>query len=108
MGSNIGKTLAESTPTSIKSTNYFMKTGHNKHSIYLNYTDPNEILNILGKCKNKKRTGDDGISMTLLKQLCDHVCVHIAKLVNMSLEHGVVPDAMKLAKVIAIHKAKSK
>ena len=48
------------------------------------------------------------ISMTLLKQLCEDICVPIAKLVNMSLEQGVVPDAMKLAKVMPIHKAKSK
>ena len=32
----------------------------------------------------------------------------IAILVNMSLEQGIVPDAMKLAKVIPIHKSKSK
>ena len=85
-----------------------MKTGQNKNSIYLNPTDSNEILKILGKCKNKKSTGDDGISMALLKQLCEDICVPIAKLVNMSLEQGVVADAMKLAKVMPIHKAKSK
>ena len=104
--SNIGKTLAESIPKSIKSTDHYMKTGQNKNSIYLNPTDSNEILKILGKCKNKKSTGDDGISMALLKQLCEDICVPIAKLVNMSLEQGVVPDAMKLAKVMPMHKAK--
>ena len=40
--------------------------------------------------------------------LARHSCVPIAKLVNMSLEQGVVPDAMKLAKVMPIHKAKLK
>ena len=85
-----------------------MKTVQNKHSIYLNPTDSNEILKILGKCKNKKSTGDDGISMTLLKQLCEDICIPIAKRVNISLKQGVVPDAMKLANVIPIHKAKSK
>ena len=106
--SNIRKTLAESIPKSIESTEHYMKTGQNKNSIYLNPTHFNEILKILGKCKNKKSTGDDGISMALLKQLCEDICVPIAKLVNMSLEQGVVSDAMKLAKVMPIHKAKSK
>ena len=95
-------------PKSIKSTDHYMKTGQNKNSIYLNPTDSNEILKILGKCTNKKSTGDEGISMALLKQLCEDICVPITKLVNMSLEQGVVPDAMKLAKVMPIHKAKSK
>ncbi len=85
-----------------------MGTRQNKHSLYLNPTDPNEIHKILGKCKHKKSTGDDGISMTLLKQLCEDVCIPIAKLVNKSLQQGVVPDAMKLARVIPIYKAKSK
>jgi hypothetical protein len=76
--------------------------------LYLNPTDTNEIHKILGKCKHKKSTGDDGISMTLLKQLCEDVCIPIAKLVNKSLQQGVVPDAMKLARVIPIYKAKSK
>ena len=85
-----------------------MKTGQNKHSIYLNPTDSNEILKILGKCKNMKSTGDDLIIMALLKPLCEDICVPIAKLVNMSLEHGVVPDSMKLATVIPeIHKTRN-
>ena len=29
-------------------------------------------------------------------------------IVNMSLEQGIVPDAMKLARVIPVHKAKAK
>ncbi len=46
--------------------------------------------------------------MHLLKQLCEPCSVPITHLVNMSLEQGIVPDAMKLARVIPIHKAKSK
>ena len=42
--------------------------------------------------------------MHLLKQLCEPCSELIAIIVNMSLEQGKVPDAMKLAKVIPIHK----
>ena len=52
--------------------------------------------------------GDDGISMQLLNNLCDPCSVPIAMIVSMSLEQGIVPDAMKLARVIPIHKAKAK
>ena len=46
---------------------------------------------------------DDGISLTLLKQLSK-----VAHLINMSLEQGAVPEVMKIAKVIPIYKAKCK
>ena len=44
----------------------------------------------------------------LLKQTYQECSVPISIIVNMSIETGQVPDAMKLAKVISIYKAKSK
>ena len=58
--------------------------------------------------KAKNSSGDDGISMNLLKQISESIGVPIASLVNMSLERGIVPNAMKLAKVKPIYKGKWK
>ena len=44
----------------------------------------------------------------LLKQTYQGCSLPISIIVNMSIETGQVPDAMKLAKVIPIYKAKSK
>ena len=55
--------------------------------------------------RQKKSTGDDGISMHILKQLCQSCCLPITNLINLLFEQGIVPDAMKLAKVIPIYKA---
>ncbi len=87
---------------------YYTRTEPNKHTIFMNPTDTYEIVKILGSCKNKKSTGDDGISLTLLKQLSNELSEPLAYLINMSLEQGTVPDPMKLTKVIPIYKAKSK
>ena len=46
--------------------------------------------------------------MELLKNICESCCVPIAMIINMSLEQGIVPDGMKLTKVIPIVKAKSR
>ncbi len=78
------------------------------NTMYLNPTDPSEILKILQMCKNKRSTGNDGISLLLLKQLGEDITLLIANLINMSLTQGIVPDATKIAKVIPIYKAKSK
>ena len=46
--------------------------------------------------------------MMLLKQTYQGCSLPISIIVNVSIETGQVPDAMKLAKVIPIYKAKSK
>ena len=46
--------------------------------------------------------------MALLKNVCESCSVPISMIVNMSLEQGIVPDGMKLAKVIPVYKAKSR
>ena len=58
--------------------------------------------------KPKKSFGHDGISSKLLKTLGMSVCTPICSIVNKSLSSGQVPGGMKIAKVIPIHKSKSK
>ncbi len=104
---NIGKQYAEHIPRSRKSPKAYLGNAPNPSTMYFAPTGPNEICNIIKSFKTKKSTGDDGISMLMLKQLCEPCSVPIAIIVNMSLEQGIVPDATKLARVIPIHKSKS-
>ena len=55
----------------------------------------------------EKSTGDDGISMQPVKQLCDSCSFPIGNIINMSLHQGIVPDVITLARVIPIYKANS-
>ena len=41
--------------------------------------------------------------MALLKNICESCSVLISMIVNMSLEQGIVPDGMKLAKVSPVY-----
>ena len=95
-------------PKSNKLPQQYMNNVPNRDSIFLSPTDPDEILKIIRSFKAKNSSGDDGISMNLLKQISESICVPIASLVNLSLERGIVPNAMKLAKVIPIYKGKCK
>ena len=106
--SNIGKQYAEEIPPSRKTSKSYLTSEPNSKSIYFNPTDPFEIQKIIKSFKAKKSCGDDGISMELLKNICESCCVPIAMIVNLSLEQGIVPDGMKLAKVIPVYKAKSR
>ena len=97
---NISRVYANAIPKSTKPFDaffmYFIPTGHN------------EIIKILKSCKAKKSTGDDGISMILLKQLRESCSVPMAMIIHMSSEQGIVPDAMKYIGIRVIHKSKSK
>ena len=105
---NIGKQYAEAIPPSRKTSKSYVTTAPNPKSLYFNPTDPFEINKIIRSFKAKKSSGDDGISMALLKNVCESCSVPISMIVNMSLEQGIVPDGMKLAKVIPVYKAKSR
>ena len=53
-----------------------------------------------------KASGFDGITNFLLKNLSDEIISPLTYIMNMSLLKGVVPDQMKIAKVIPIFKKK--
>ena len=104
----IGKQYAEAIPKSNKSLSHYLGNKPNASTMYLfPHTNAGEISKIIKSFQTIRSTGDDGISLQLLKQLCQSCSSPVAMVTNMSLDHGIVPDAMKLAKVILICKAKS-
>ena len=62
------------------------------------------ILHIIGKLKDKKSAGIDGISNHLLKSTAEYMIKPLYKMVNMSLSSGTVPNQMKVANVIPLYK----
>ncbi len=85
-----------------------MPPNPNPNSIYLTPTHPDEINGIINSLNNKKSTGHDGISSSLIKQIKLALCIPLTTIINNSLETGEVPKNMKLAKVVPIYKAKDK
>ena len=81
-----------------------MPNMNSQNILYLFPTNPEEVENIIHKLKHKTSFGHDHISPKLLKQISLGLllpCVHI---INLSLSSGVVPVALKKAKVIPIYK----
>ena len=103
----IGKTLAEKIPPPSKHFDYYLAESNPK-SIYFNPTDHNEILNILHNMKAKKSCGHDKLNTHFLKQIKFEISAPLAILINRSMKEGIVPDTLKLAKVIPIYKSKDK
>ena len=103
---NVITKCADKIGTSNKTSNDYLGDKSNPDSIYMNPTDPNKILSILKSCKPKKSAGHDNINMQFLKHIGNHIDLPLAIIINKSLSEGVVPDAMKIAKVVPIYKSK--
>ena len=78
------------------------------HNMLRTPTDPNEIGKYIDSLKNKNSSGHDEVTSTFLKSVKSAVVQPLSILINKSLETGIVPDKLILAKVIPIYKSKDK
>ena len=101
---NVGPELARKIgPTNIDYKKH-MKTAPPNRSFYLYPTANEEIENIIKILKPKTSSGHDNISPKTLKKLYTGLVSPCVYIINLSLNTGIVPEAMKLAKVVPIFK----
>ena len=101
--SSIGPNLANRIPQTEKSFVHYLKN-RNTDTLFFIPTDTEEIIDIVEKSNNKKSKGFDDISNDLLKQIINEIAIPLEHVINLSIVNGIVPDKMKIAKVIPIHK----
>ncbi len=104
---SVAETYASSIPNVDISPVSFLQD-RNMKSLFLTPTTPQEVSGFIKKLKNKKSEGHDKISTSLLKEIGDPLALPISILINNSIQHGCVPDCMKIAKVLPIYKSKEK
>ena len=63
------------------------------------------MINTTSKLKTKTSSGHDKISTKLLKETINNIAEPITHIINKSFLTGVVPNNMKIAKVVPIYKA---
>ncbi len=79
-----------------------------ENSLFLTPTDPDEIISTIRSMKCKKSTGFDNISSWLVKELKSSISDALSIIINKSLEEGLFPERLKIAKIVPIHKSKDK
>ena len=67
-----------------------------------------DLDKIISDLKGKKSSGVDNISTKLLKSIYPAIKKPLLHLLNLSMTTGIFPEAMKLAKVVPIHKKDNK
>ena len=104
----IGMTFAKKVnPSNVPIENYLSKIKPNKNSIYICLTNPSKVLTIINNLVNKKSSGWDGVSNSMLKELKNLLCQPLSLMFNTSISTGVFPSIFKKADVIPLHKSGS-
>ena len=101
---NIGPNLARA----IRDLNFSFSSflgGVNHPPIIQHPTDPCELGSICGMFASGKAPCYDNISMRVIKHSFHLISAPLANIINLSLQKGIFPDKLKIAKVIPIYKA---
>ena len=103
--SNIGSTLSASIKlddSTIAFTDYL--DNPTDHRFSFSKITENETLTIINSLKSKYSSGNDDISNRLLKSIKCEISKPLTIIINQSLETGIFPDALKVAKVKPLFK----
>ena len=77
-------------------------------SFFLSPTEKHEIINIISSLDTNKSTGPNSIATKILKLLKNDISTQLSDIFNVSFSTGVFPSILKIAKIVPLHKKKSK
>ena len=101
---NVGPSLAKSIGIINKDPADYLNGNYPK-TMFLCCTYENEIFNAIMKEKSNKASGYDDTSIYVVKYTADILCKPLSFMFNTSLEMGIFPDSLKVAKVIPIYRS---
>jgi len=104
---NVGPDLAKKIQPVSRNFSDFLPT-HNPSSIFLKPTNELEIRQIILALKNSSSKGHDNLCTSIIKNCCDELAQPLAHIFNKSMSDGIVPDDLKIAKIIPIYKSDDK
>ena len=76
--------------------------------LFLSPTDKREVALIISSLDSIKSIGPNSIPSKILKLLKNDISCQLAYIFNKSFTSGVFPSALKIAKIVPIHKKDSK
>ena len=72
--------------------------------MFLEPVEPSNIFEIVNKLKPKTSCGHDQISSKMIKDTIQNIAIPLSHIINRSLSTGIVPNQLKIAKVIPVYK----
>ena len=83
---------------------YLSDVNVSSESFHLSPTTPHEVASVIRCMKNRRASGDDGISLLVLEKLPVDALLVLSDVINISFESGYFPACLKTAKIIPLHK----
>ena len=101
---NVGPNLAKQVRVDDNSNIYDYLGSMNPQSMFLLPVSETEIINTVRLCKNKNSEDFNNLSMHVVKDIVEPVIKPFQYICNLSFKNGVVPNNMKIAKIIPLFK----
>jgi len=105
--SKIGESTGQSVPKSQRNYNDYLKNP-TLNSMFLEPIDISHVIEAANKLKPKLSVGHDDISSKLLKDTIHNIKLPLTHIINKSFSSGIVPEQLKLSKVIPVCKTSNK
>ena len=100
---NVGPKFASDIPnTQTKYYDYLRDP--KKSSMYMKPIIEKDVIKIIDKFKQNKSAGNDNIGNHIIKKLANEIAHPLTCIFNLSISTGIVPEKLKIAKVIPIYK----
>ena len=100
---NIGPSLANDIPKSNDTFSTYL-TDVVGDTLFLKPVTQAEIFDLVNNTKSKKSKDHDDIDMCLVKKIIPYLVIPLEHMFNISLQTGVFPEGMKIARIIPILK----
>jgi len=100
----IGNKLSEAIPLNDVPVKKYLPSS-NKKSMFFNPITDSEVIKEIAKLNNRKAIGYGDIPVKLLKNCKHELGKRLAHIYNMSIDQGIFPKVMKIARVLPIYKS---
>ena len=101
---SMGKNISDSIPPVNHSYDSYLPNNRIEKSLFLKPISVSEIIKITSNIKMSKSTGHDNISSRIVKSSIHCLVEPLCYIFNRSICSGIVPEKLKLAKIVPLHK----
>ncbi len=102
---NVGPNLAREIPaTDIDFHHFLQNVASPRNSLFLSPTNYDEIISICKSLNSDSSPGHDDIKPDIVKKVANFIAHPLAHIFNLSFNSGLIPDTLKVAKVVPIFK----
>ena len=101
---NIGPNLAKNIPASANSHQSYLK-GNFVDSLFFDSASQQEVIDLVNDLRSGTAAGYDTISVSIIKESIGIISEPLTHIINLSFQSGIVPDRMKIARVIPMFKS---